>query len=64
MSNDSRKARLAREALGEAGGDTPAAQGTLWVIAALVVVLFAAGAVFGPRAYDDRVAAASSRGAR
>lgn len=64
MSNDSRKARLTREALGEADGEMPAAQGTLRVIAALLVVLFAAGAVFGPRAIDDKVAAASARGAR
>ena len=64
MSSDSRKARLTSEALGDRDGDTPAPQGTLWVIAALVVVLFAAGAVFGPRAYDDKVAAAPARGAR
>jgi hypothetical protein len=64
MSNDSRKARLTREALGDADGDMPAAQVTLRVIAALLFVLFATGAVFGPHAIDDKVAAAPARGAR
>ena len=62
MSNDSRKARLTREALGDADGDMPAAQVTLRVIAALLFVLFAT--VFGPHAIDDKVAAAPARGAR
>jgi hypothetical protein len=63
MSNDSRKARLTREALGNAEGDMRASQGNLRVIAALLVVLFAAGAVSGLHSGDGRVTTAAAHGA-
>jgi hypothetical protein len=44
MSNDTRKLRLTREAIGGAEGEMPVGQGTLLAIAALLAILLAAAA--------------------
>ena len=44
MSNDARRLRLTREAIGGAEGEMPTGQGTLIAIATLLVILLAAAA--------------------